>query len=286
MKPTDAVRAPLRLIVNADDLGLHPAVRRSVEACAAIGSITSASMLANGPDQDALRPYPGISLGAHLNILRGRPISPASEVRSLVGPDGLFLGSVRSLALRILRGAIDRDEVRLEWSRQVGHLRARGVEPDHVDGERHTHCLPGLFTVACEVARTHGIGWIRRPDERYGNLRLGGGSIRRAVLRALCARAQTGPALRTTDAVWGIAEQGASFSADACERALKGIGPRIVEVVCHPGLERPGDPAPCPSFGRMRVRMNWEAEHRSLCGGTWTEVASRNGWRLTSFERV
>ncbi|MFN9910300.1 MAG: ChbG/HpnK family deacetylase, partial [bacterium] len=49
------VRRPLQLIINVDDIGLHPAVRRAVEACAARGTVTSASVLANGPDQDALR---------------------------------------------------------------------------------------------------------------------------------------------------------------------------------------------------------------------------------------
>ena len=84
------VSAGPRLIVNVDDLGLHPAVRRAVEACAAQGTVTSASVLANGPDQDAVRPYPGLTLGAHLNILRGAPLSPPREVASLVGENGLF----------------------------------------------------------------------------------------------------------------------------------------------------------------------------------------------------
>ncbi|MFM7133511.1 MAG: hypothetical protein ACKO0W_04255, partial [Planctomycetota bacterium] len=46
-----------------------------------------------GPDQDALRPYPGVSLGAHLNILRGEPLSPVREIPSLVDGRGRFLGS-------------------------------------------------------------------------------------------------------------------------------------------------------------------------------------------------
>ncbi|MFN5497128.1 MAG: ChbG/HpnK family deacetylase, partial [bacterium] len=78
------MRAPLRLIINVDDLGLHPAVRRAIEECAALGTVTSASVLANGPDIDAVKPIAGVSFGAHLNILRGKPLSPAHEVRSLV----------------------------------------------------------------------------------------------------------------------------------------------------------------------------------------------------------
>lgn len=280
------MRAPLRLIINVDDLGLHPAVRRAIEECAALGTVTSASVLANGPDLAAVKPIAGVSFGAHLNILRGKPLSPAHEVRSLVGDDGLFVGSAAKLAARVMRRAVKRDEVRLEWSRQVAALRDRGLALSHVDGEKHTHCLPGLFAVACEVAAEHGIRWVRRSDERFGNLRFGSPAMRRAVLRALCVSAHTNPSTESTDAVWGIAEQGAAFTAEACERALKGIGPRTVEVVCHPGNRVEGDPALPASFGRMRVHELWAPEFRSLRDGSWRETAARNRWKLVNFETV
>lgn len=280
------MRRPLQLIINVDDIGLHPAVRRAVESCAERGTVTSASVLANGPDQDAIRPYPGVSLGAHLNILRGAPLSPVSEVRSLVGSDGLFLGSVAKLALRVLRRQVVASEVRLEWSRQVAHLRARGLALSHVDSEKHTHCLPGLFAIACDVAREHGIRWVRRSDERFGNTHVGGPALRRGLLRALCASAQTGPGLHSADAVWGIAEQGARLTPDACVRALKGIGSRVIEVVCHPGQRADGDPALPATFGRMRVHELWEPEFRSLMEGAWQEAAAKHGWQLTSFDRL
>jgi predicted glycoside hydrolase/deacetylase ChbG (UPF0249 family) len=282
---------PIDVIINADDLGLHPAVRRAVEELASAGALTSASMLANGPDQAALRPYPGLSLGAHLNILRGAPISPAREVASLVGAEGLFLGSVRALVWRAMRGQLVPAQVRLEWSRQVAHLRARGIAVSHLDGEKHTHLLPGLFEAACDVAREHGIAWVRRSDERWGAPVLSAGAVRRAVLRALAARAHTGPMIRATDAVWGIAHQGDRLTAAAFARAMEGRsyarGPRrVVEVICHPGREMPGDPALPAAFGRMRVRSLWEPEFRSLSSGAWTAAAAANNWRLTSFDRL
>lgn len=283
------MKRALEIIINVDDIGLHPAVRRAVEDCAARGTVTSASVLANGPDTDAIRPYPGVSLGAHLNILRGRPISPVGEVRSLVGSDGNFLGSFAALALRACTRRLVAAEVRLEWSRQVAHLRERGLALMHVDGEKHTHCLPGLFAIACDVAREHGIPWVRRSDERYGNLRFGTPAIRRAALRALCARSQTGPSIRTTDAVWGIAEQGEAFTPAACAKALSGLSGshrvRVIEIVCHPGRPVDGDPALPESFGRMRVHRLWEPEYRSLMQGAWSETAAANGWRFVSFDR-
>lgn len=292
MTTVTPVQPAIELIVNVDDLGLHPAVRRAVEECGAAGTVTSASALANGPDQDALRPsYPGISLGAHLNIVRGAPLSPPREVPSLVGGNGLFLGSLAALAARALRGGIARAEVRLEWSRQVAHLRARGLALSHIDSEQHAHHLPGLFGVACDVAREHGIAWVRRSDERFGGMRFGVPALRRAILRALAARAQTGPAVRTVDAVWGIADQGPRCTADSCARALQGRGfargaTRIIEVVCHPGRALPHDPAIPPSFGRMRVRDLWEPEYRGFSSDAWRVAAASNDWRLTSFDRL
>lgn len=279
------VSAGPRLIVNVDDLGLHSAVRRAVEACAAQGTVTSASVLANGPDQDALRPYPGVTLGAHLNILRGAPLSPPREVASLVGENGLFLGSFSQLALRALRGQLQLEQVRLEWSRQVAFLGERGLELSHIDSEQHTHCLPGLFSVACEVAHEHRIGWVRRSDERFGNMHFTTAALRRALLRVLCTRAHASLNIRTTDAVWGIAEQGSAFTAQSCAQALKGIGPRTIEVICHPGDPRDGDPALPASFGRMRVHQWWEPELRSLLDGSWTAAAAANGWRLAGFDK-
>ena len=176
--------------------------------------------------------------------------------------------------------------MRLEWSRQVAVLRERGLDPSHIDGEKHTHCMPGLFAVACAVAREHGIGWVRRSDERFGNLRFGAAALRRMTLRALSVRTRVPAGVRSTDAVWGIAEQGRRFSAAACAAALKGIGPRSVEVVCHPGRAVPGDPALPASFGRMRVDQLWEHEFQSLMDGSWTEAAARDSWTLTSFDRI
>jgi predicted glycoside hydrolase/deacetylase ChbG (UPF0249 family) len=276
----------LRVIVNVDDLGLHPAVRRAVEECAAHGTVTSASVMANGPDLAAVRPIRGVSMGAHLNVLRGQPLSPIREVRSLVGTDGLFLGSFARFAARALRGAIQPNELRLEWTRQIAKLQDHGLELSHVDGEKHTHCLPGLFDVACEVARDAGIRWVRRSAELHGNFALGAPWLRRALLRTWCDRAQPCAGVRCADAVWGIAEQGARFSSDACVRALHGVGDEIVEVVCHPGRAHRGDPALPDGFGRMRVAALWEPELRSLLEDPWHEVAAMHGWTLTGFDRL
>ena len=276
----------LQVVLNVDDLGLHPAVRRAVEECAARGTITSASVMANGPDIVNVRETAGVSLGAHLNILRGRPLSPPSEVKSLLDEQGHFIGSWARFVTRLLQGGINLAEVRLEWSRQVVSIRERGLSISHLDGEKHTHCIPPLFAIACEVAAEHNIPFVRLSAERYGNTHFGVGFLRRAVLNAMCERSQIPASVRVADSVWGIAEQGRKLKPSAFAHALHQRTRGLVEIVCHPGRVHRGDPGFPPSFGRMRVTELWEPELRTLLEDPWRETADEQGWILTGFDRV
>ena len=282
----------LAIIINADDLGLHPAVRRAVEECAAHGTISSASVMANGPDIANVGMITGVSLGAHLNILRGTPLSPTHEVRSLLNEQGNFVGNWATFAQRWMRGALRLNEVRLEWSRQIVALQDAGLTLSHIDGEKHTHCFPALFELACELAQEHAIPWVRLSTERHGVAPFGTPWLRRACLHALCREAQSRvmrnpqlmSAVRMTDSVWGIAQQGASFSAQNCARAFRGVSDGVIEIVCHPGRLHRSDPALPSSMGRIRVQQLWEPELRSLLEDPWAEVAQRNDWKFARFD--
>ncbi|RLS63149.1 MAG: hypothetical protein DWH97_10470 [Planctomycetota bacterium] len=91
-------------------------------------------------------------------------------------------------------------------------------------------------------------------------------------------------AVRMTDSVWGIAQQGASFSAKNCARAFRGVSDGVIEIVCHPGRLHRSDPALPSSMGRIRVQQLWEPELRSLLEDPWAEVAQRNDWKLARFD--
>lgn len=277
--------------MNADDLGLHVAVRRAVEALAEAGVLGSASVLANGPDVEQAVRVRGVSLGAHLNILRGRPVSPLGDVRSLVGRDGRFAGSFARLYLMQLARRLDLDEVELEWTRQVERLRALGARLTHIDGEKHTHALPRLRPIAERVAAKFRIPFVRVPRERWR-----GTAPLRGQARVLALRwwlRHVGPVPRDAEHVWGIADQGERltpkrFAADL-GRATGASPPgsitsRTIEIVCHPGLEHAGDGEIDPAFGSMRVRDLWRPEYESLRSGPWRTVLADHGWRLASFD--
>ncbi|MDD4951008.1 MAG: ChbG/HpnK family deacetylase [Desulfovibrionaceae bacterium] len=274
------------VVVNADDLGLHPAVRRAVEALAGSGVLSSSSLLANGPDLEAAARVQGVGLGAHLNILRGRPLGPPAEVSSLVGPDGLFLGGYAKLLARYVLGRVDMGQVEREWSRQIQRLVDLGVRPTHCDSEKHVHAWPGLMSAACRTAKRFGIKWVRRPRERSPLLRLDLGGIRAKFLSACALFQRPAAGVGWPDLVWGVADQGRALLPGAFRRYIERHRPGLIEVVCHPGLAQPGDPPLPPEFGPMRVSGQWADEYGLLSNPAWTGVLRDLGAELTNYGRL
>ena len=80
-----------RLIVNGDDLGLHPGINAGVVRCHREGIVTSASLCANGGAFDdavaALRGAPELDVGVHLTLVGEAPLLPAGSLPTLA-PDG------------------------------------------------------------------------------------------------------------------------------------------------------------------------------------------------------
>ena len=237
-----------RLIVNADDFGLCASVNRGILEAHRDGIVTSATILANGPGfEEAValgRGAPGLGVGVHLNLTRGRALSPPVAVPSLVRSDGTFAHSLGGLALALLRRRVSLDEVRREWEAQVVRVRNAGIAPTHLDSEKHVHLLPGLLRVAIGLARDHGIRAMRAGAEAGLLARLAPANPqwykssivavlgRRARHRALAA------GQRTPDCVLGVVASG-RLDSDRLRRLLGRLPPSVTELICHPGYDSP-----------------------------------------------
>ena len=282
----------MHLIVNIDDVGLHPAVQRAVEAGAERGVVTSASLVANGPFLEDARAVTGIGLAAHLNLLRGEPLSPETDVPSLVGPDGKFLGRYMALFWRYYTGGIRAEEVELEWDRQIQKLLDMGFSLTHLDSEKHIHAWPGLMAIACRLAKKHGLRWVRRPREAIPLSRLDAGAWRARALNFWCSRYSPPAEVSCPDAVWGIADMGRDFTVSRFRQtaaSLTSVTPdpakiadqqdrSVLEIICHPGDTRPTDPPLPAAFGPMKVESLWQAEFQSLMQEDWLGL-----WQEYSF---
>lgn len=272
------------IVINADDLGLHPAVQRAVETLGRRGVLTSASLLANGRFVEDGARVDCIELGVHLNILRGRPLLPMAEVGTLVDAGGRLPGSYVTLWRRQRLGRLNLEQVEAEWNAQVERVLDLGARPTHIDSEKHTHCWPSLMPIACRVARRYNIAWVRRTRERVSVLRWDAGGVRTRLLNFWARRHKKCAGVRWPDAVWGVADQAHRLEASRLDRYLQTLPDNaLVEIVCHPGDPRPDDPPLDEEYGPMRVQSMWRAEFESLRDGSWIELLRDRRARLCGY---
>jgi predicted glycoside hydrolase/deacetylase ChbG (UPF0249 family) len=153
-----------RLIVSADDYGLGAAVDHGIVRAARAGSVTSVGVMGNLATPAAVRALaaaaPRVSIGVHLNLTTGRPLSSPAEVPSLVDGTGAFR-PLGMLAARALRRRVRRADVVRELGAQIAAVRAAGVPVDHLDSHEHVHLIPGVLGAVVEVAKRTGILALR-----------------------------------------------------------------------------------------------------------------------------
>ncbi len=160
----------MRIIVNADDLGMSEAVNEAIFQGIQRGVITSATMLANGPAIKAaaqsLHLFPNCSFGVHLNLTEFEPLRPESraDLARILDQNKCFNGnSIREvrIGLPMLR-AIFR-----EWCCQIENLMRLGVEPSHLDAHHHVHTIPQMLPVLAALRQRYKINKVRISRNMY-----------------------------------------------------------------------------------------------------------------------
>ena len=268
------------LVVNADDMGLTPGVCRAVQRAHTDGVVTSTSVLAVGAAFDEaaarLRDTPDLAVGAHLAIVgEDRPLLSAVEIPTLVGRDGTFPLSYRTVVARGAAGRIDPDDVRREFAAQLERVAGIGVPITHLDTHQHTHLWPAVAAVVVQLARTERVPAVRLPTSRgRGPVGLGV----RLLSRRLGARLERA-GLRTTGDYAGLDESGAldEHRFAGALRALAAAGAPSAEVNTHPG--EAGEAA----LGRFDWGFRWADELAMLTAPATRELIGRLGYRLGSF---
>lgn len=242
-----------RLIVNADDFGLAESVNDGIIAAHDFGILTSASLLANGSAfAHAIASsldFPGLSLGVHLNLTSGTPVSDAGLVPSLVNQRGeLYLHPAR-LGIGLLRRRVRLEHIRAELRAQVIKIFDAGVTPTHLDGHLHVHVLPQIAPLVIEIAREFCLRCVRCPAEnleaslpllwRFSRPSLAA-LKRSAIAYGVTSLAQRfREQLRTaglvcSDAFCGLALTG-FLNAQTLGELLASLPPGVTELMCHPG---------------------------------------------------
>src|SRR6266513_2983732 len=160
--------SPKRLIINADDFGISRGVNVGIIEAAEAGAVTSASLIVNLPGfADALDravPCPSLSLGLHLNLTLGRPLSGASSLTHR--QSGEFY-PLHLLMARASLGLLDALDIARECSAQIDRMTDAGFPPTHLDSHRHIHVHPAIAGTVTKVAHSRGIFEMRVPCEPW-----------------------------------------------------------------------------------------------------------------------
>jgi len=191
----------MRLILHADDLGASRAVNDSVFRLLEEGRITSASILANGPEfADAVRRarnFPSCSFRVHLNLTEFAPLT----------------GVVCDSSARVFR----------EWTLQIERVRRAGIEVTHLDSHHHVHTSWSLFPALKRLCREQGIQKVR-----LRHTFTTAGRVSRLRIGVHWCNARLRRHFTTTDE-FGAFE---AFTPNLFEKD------RTVEVMLHPGHPR------------------------------------------------
>ncbi len=288
-----------RLIVNADDFGYNQAITDGIAEAHRDGIVTSTTLMANMPGAEyacRLAPsLPRLSIGIHFTLTQYKPLLPASEVPSLVGPDGRFLNS-REAIRRSCRFGFAQRELEAELEAQVRFMLDRGVIPTHWDSHHYCCMYPQTQLAALRVGRRLGITRCRtgvmsyfvdrlaasQDDLRRRRLRLALASLHRRlyyIASHFVARHAFGMTVpdrlhRRDRMVTDVSDKNGVVM---WRRLVGNVATGTSEMVCHPGLKH-DDSEDTPAMAAQRVQ-----ELAILTDPSIRAAIEENGIQLISY---
>ena len=279
-----------RLIINADDFGLHSAVNHGIIEGYQKGCIRSTSFVAAGAAAEEAaalaRENPGLGVGLHLTLVAERPVLPPEKVSSLVGSDGRLFPDHGAFIQRYVTGGIRKNELRAECEAQILRAKEMGVHLTHIDSHQHLHVLPGVISLTLSLAKEYGFSKMRLPAEAF--LFSGGYpvSVGRYVAKCgltSCARMAKGAMCRAgilmPDAFFGMLAGGHMFLPHFMA-IIHALPDGVSEIMVHPGKNnRILDDI-------YHWRYHWEEELASVTSEEAMRYIDSSGIQLISYEEL
>jgi len=146
------------LIINADDFGLTQGINDAVFELAALGSLSSTTVMVNMPFADQAAKLSGLehfSVGLHFDLTEGRPVAPSHRVGSLLDETGCFYPQA-DFRQRLSAGLIKDGDMAVELKAQFERLvELLGAPPSHIDSHQNIHKAPAVARVLMAFGREH-----------------------------------------------------------------------------------------------------------------------------------
>jgi chitin disaccharide deacetylase len=245
-----------RLIVTADDVGLHPGMTEGAILAHREGIVTACSVVASGRAfEDAierLRDVPSLDVGVHLTLVEEQSLTGMRFPRKYPSFVPLYLARVISLS-----------DIERELRAQIERVAGSGLQVTHLNGHQHLHLLPRVFGVVAKLAREFGIGYVRIVNES-GGARL----PRRLAISALSVLGRRARASYTNERTIGVADAGHLRNVMPLLDRVEGL----TELVTHPGV----------AVDSYDWGYAWDAETRALCDSRLREELEARSIELTA----
>lgn len=159
--------------ICADDYGMTEKSCGRIEECVKNGVLNRISIFPNTPLSDIKEriKYINASLSAHINLVEGKPVSPAENVSLITDKRGYFRYSfigLLALSLSPERKELER-QIYTEISAQLARWSTEIApgKPLEIDSHQHTHMIPLIFKILMRVIKDKGydVKYIRIPTE-------------------------------------------------------------------------------------------------------------------------
>ncbi len=239
------------LSVISDDFGLSGPVNRGIRDAFEHGILTDAALMPNGPAfreaADMARSL-GISIAAHVNLVRGDMLTEASFPRTVAG---LWRNCVSSGSLL---------KAEKEARAQIEKILHAGLTINQLNSEKHSHFFPPLFRLWTKLAGEYKIPCVRfiREWSLYPSVQ----GVKADILSlfSLVNRRRMNEAgVSCADHFLGIRATG-TLDAKGLAAMLGRIRPGWTELITHVGYNGDVD----PSMGKYFLQESREQELRAL----------------------
>jgi predicted glycoside hydrolase/deacetylase ChbG (UPF0249 family) len=256
-----------RLLVNADDFGLHADIDAGILDCIDAGRVCSVSFSPNGKSLDwgrlAELKGRGVLVGLHLTLV-GEPWLS----------DGRVIAKWTELGKQVFTGGgAFRRELAREIETQFAACDKQGLRLDHVDSHQHVHVFGAIWRPTIAAARSRAIGRVRvpaAPSRGLAKQSVGGLALQLIAKRR---RAQWPGAL----ACIGLAHTGHNTPQVLAREltAARQAGASDLELVAHPGRDTPGLQGAYSSW-----KFDWKAEQAALLSDEFGRAVREGGFEI------
>ena len=280
-----------KLIVNADDFGLHTLINQGIIKGHREGFITSTSIM---PSADAYeeavelaKANPKLGIGIHLTLVGGvKSVLLKEQVPSLLDAEGRFLPDYVAFAKRFYTGGVKGSELEAELRAQIEKALASGLKITHIDSHQHTHVLPGMNGLVRKLCNEYNIKRERIPKEGYtfsGGFQAGlGRKIGRCGL-SFCAdlarMSADSDGIKHPDYFFGMLA-GGHLNAELVGNIIRALPEGVSEIMTHPGLET------APLAKLYAWHYTWETELASYLDESNKALIKERNVQLVSFENI